>query len=133
MSSQISSCGGLKAERWGEHLSFKWDDLGRGVFRMRNELRDTSQQAIKVGLDHVGIGSRLNPSPLVSFKGRAGKEKNRRVRVEGAHPATQFKAIEIRQPRVEQVQVERFCLNQRQGLGRRFLLPWLQSVRALVA
>src|ERR1700730_17043463 len=110
----ISSCGGFKAERRGEQLSSKWDDFG---FRMRNEMRDTSEQAIKVGLDHVCVGSRLNPSLHVICIGRAGKEKNRRVRVEGTHPATQFKSIEIRQPCVEQVQVEPFCLNRRQGLG----------------
>jgi hypothetical protein len=64
----ISSCGRFKGERRGEtHLSSKWDDFRRGVFRMRNELHDTSEQAIKVGLDHVGVGSRLNPSLLVSF------------------------------------------------------------------
>jgi hypothetical protein len=39
------------------------------------------------------------------------------VRVKGAHPATQFKSIEIRQPCVEQVQVEPFCFNGRQGLS----------------
>ena len=58
-------------------------------------MRDTSEQSIKVGLDHVCIGSRLNPSLLVRFIGRAGKEKNRRMRVEVAHTATQLKTIEI--------------------------------------
>ncbi len=63
---------------------------------MTNKLLDTSEQAIKVGFDHVSIGSGLNSSLLVGFIGRAGKEKNRRVRVEVTHPATQFIAIEIR-------------------------------------
>jgi hypothetical protein len=85
--------------------------LRDGVFRLRNELLDSSEQAIKVGLNDVIGGARLNPSLLVSFIGRAGKEKNRRVRVDVTHPATQFKAIEIRQPRVQQIQVEAFCLN----------------------
>ena len=31
---------------------------------MINEMPDTSEQAIKVGLDHVCIGSRVNPSHL---------------------------------------------------------------------
>jgi len=88
-----------------------------GAFRMRNELRDTSEQAIKVGLNKVGTGSCLNASLPISVIGRAGIEKNRRVRVEVAHPAAQFKAIEIGQPHVEQIQVEAFCLNQGQGFG----------------
>jgi len=63
---------------------------------MRNELLDTSEQAIKVGLDHVGVGSRLNPSLLLILVGRAGKEKNRRLLVEVTYPSTQIKTIQIR-------------------------------------
>jgi hypothetical protein len=65
------------------------------AFRPRNKLLDASEQAIEVGFDHVSICSCLNTSLLVSFIGRSGKEKNRRVRVKGTHLATQIKAIEI--------------------------------------
>ena len=54
---------------------------------MKNELRDTSYQAIDVGLSHVGIGSGLNASLLISFIGRAGEEKDRRVRIAVPHSA----------------------------------------------
>jgi hypothetical protein len=52
---------------------------------MRNDLRNISDQPREVGLNHVGIGSCLNPSLLVNVRGRAGKElpKHRIIQVGG--------------------------------------------------
>src|SRR5205814_7242524 len=71
------------------------------------------------GLSHISVGACLNPFFLISFVGRAREEKNRRERVEITHAAAQFKAIEIRQPGVQQIQVEALRLNRREGLGGR--------------
>ena len=86
--------------------------LGSNSLRRRNKLPDASEQAGNVGFNEVGICSCRNPLLHVSFIGCAGEEENGRVLIEVADAATQFKAIETGQPRVQQIQVEAFFLYQ---------------------
>src|SRR4030095_3402131 len=105
--------------------------LGNAV-RTRNKVLDPSEQAIEVGLDHVSICSRLNPSLLVSFIGRSGNEKNRRVRVWEASGDTKQKHRDhgIVSPAKTGRSVL-FELTTRPG--RQSLLLWPQSARSSVA
>jgi len=78
-----------KVERQGEGLLSSSVDNSRAVaFRIKNELRDTFEQAANVGFNHVRIGSGVDASLRINLFGRAGKEKNRRMRGTVAQPSS---------------------------------------------